>query len=302
MDNFTRLFPLWALLVSLLAYLLSEQLAVLQNLIVPLLALVMFCMGLTLGLDDFRRVLRMPLPILLGVVLQFLLMPLIALLVARLLNLSEQLTAGMIVVGSCAGGTASNVICYLARADVALSITLTLVSTLLGVVVTPLLCSLYLSETVDVDTVGMFLNILQVVFAPVVSGVLVKSALHGRVHAIEPYLPAVAMLVILLIIAIIIALNAGRLAEVGLITCLAVVMHNSGGLAGGYFISRLLGMDRTRSRTIAIEVGMQNSGLGVTLALQFFSATAALPGAIFSVWHNISGSLLAAYWSRDKNS
>ena len=300
MNRFTQLFPLWALLVTGMACLFAAPLTRLQSLIVPLLALVMFCMGLTLSQADFRRVLANPLPVALGVTLQFLLMPLIAWTIAIGLGLSAQLTAGMILVGSCSGGTASNVICYLARGDVALSISMTLVSTLLGIIATPLLCTLYLSRTVDVDTLGMFVNILQVVLLPVAIGTLVRHFWSAGINRIEFLLPGLAVAVILLIIAIIVALNAERLAEIGAITCLAVILHNSGGLAGGYYLSRLMGMDKLRARTIAIEVGMQNSGLGVTLALQFFSATAALPGALFSVWHNISGSLLASWWSRRK--
>jgi len=297
---FNNLFPLWAIVVSILAFLFNEPLTDMQGLIVPMLAMVMFCMGLTLSVEDFKRVTRKPVFIAIGVALQFLLMPLAAFLISHLLQLSDQLTAGMIVVGSCAGGTASNVICYLGKGDVALSISMTLVSTLLGVVITPLLCALYLSQTIAVDTVGMFMNILQVVLIPVLAGTVVKTFLHDWVKRIESILPTIAMTLILLIIAVIVALNSGQLAQVGVITLIAVALHNSTGLAGGYYLSRMLGLDQIRSRTIAIEVGMQNSGLGVALALEFFSATAALPGAIFSVWHNISGSLLAAYWRRKK--
>jgi BASS family bile acid:Na+ symporter len=291
-----RWFPLWALLIALLAFLQPDWFAPRQALIVPLLSLVMFIMGLTLTAADFRRVIVMPRPILIGVSLQFLIMPLAALLLSRSLQLSTQLTAGMVLVGSCAGGTASNVICYLARGDVALSISMTMVSTLLGVVATPLLCSLYLATTIDVDTLGMLLDIVQVVLLPVAGGVLLNRYLRTTIDRLQPVLPSVSVLVILLIIAIVVALNAGRLMEVGLITLLAVVLHNVLGLSGGYYLAHLLGLNLQQCRTIAIEVGMQNSGLGVALALEFFSASAALPGAIFSVWHNISGSLLAAHW------
>ena len=294
---FTRLFPLWAILACMLALSVPDWFTALQGLIVPLLAVVMFAMGLTLGPADFRRVMQTPRPIAIGVTLQFLLMPLIALLLSRMLQLSPDLTAGMVVVGACAGGTASNVICYLGKGDVALSISMTLMSTLLGVLLTPLLCALYLSSTVQVDTAAMLMNILQVVLLPIAGGLLINQLARPLVKKIEPGLPLVAMVMILLIISIIVALNAGRLPEAGLITLAAVILHNSFGLAGGFYISRLLGMDPVRARTIAIEVGMQNSGLGVALSLEFFSATAALPGALFSIWHNISGSLLAARWA-----
>lgn len=302
LNRFNRLFPLWAVLLSCVAFVFNGSFSELQGAIVPLLSGVMFMMGLTLSEADFRRILAAPQPVFIGVVLQFLLMPLLALLLASLLQLSNQLTAGMVLVGSCAGGTASNVICYLAKGDVALSISMTVCSTLIGVVATPLLCSFYLSETVSVDTWGLLSSILQIVLVPVLLGTTVNHFCRGTVMRVEPWLATLSMLVILLIIAIIVALNSANLLEVGLLTLVAVMLHNLLGLAGGFYFSRLMGLDLKQSQTIAIEVGMQNSGLGVALALQFFSATAALPGAIFSVWHNISGSLLATVWSSRRNS
>jgi BASS family bile acid:Na+ symporter len=208
----------------------------------------------------------------------------------------------MVLVGSCAGGTASNVVCYLAKGDVALSISLTMVSTLIGVIATPLLCAFYLSETVNVDTLALLFSIVQIVFIPVVLGFSCKLFISDFSNRVDPFIPTLSVLIIILIIAIVVALNADRLLDVGLITLIAVILHNLSGLAGGYYISRLIGLDIKQSQTVAIEVGMQNSGLGVALATQFFSATAALPGALFSVWHNISGSLLASIWSRKRAS
>ena len=302
MNKFNELFPLWAVLLSIAAFIFNEFFAGLEQAIVPLLALVMFMMGLTLSGADFLRISRDPRPVFVGVVLQFVLMPALALTLASMLQMSNQLTAGMVLVGSCAGGTASNVICYLAKGDVALSISMTMTSTLIGVVATPFLCSFYLSETVSVDTFGMLLSILQIVLVPVALGVLLKHYAENIVMRVETLLPSLSIMIILLIIAIIVALNSGQLLEVGLLTLLAVMLHNLLGLSGGFYISRLFGFDLKQSHTIAIEVGMQNSGLGVALALQFFSATAALPGALFSVWHNISGSILASHWGRKRTS
>ena len=302
MNKFNELFPLWAVLLSIAALIFNEFFAGLEQAIVPLLALVMFMMGLTLSGADFLRISRDPRPVFVGVVLQFVLMPALALTLASMLQMSNQLTAGMVLVGSCAGGTASNVICYLAKGDVALSISMTMTSTLIGVVATPFLCSFYLSETVSVDTFGMLLSILQIVLVPVALGVLLKHYAGNIVMRVEALLPSLSIMIILLIIAIIVALNSGQLLEVGLLTLLAVMLHNLLGLSGGFYISRLFGFDLKQSHTIAIEVGMQNSGLGVALALQFFSATAALPGALFSVWHNISGSILASHWGRKRTS
>ncbi|MEX0962427.1 MAG: bile acid:sodium symporter family protein [Pseudohongiellaceae bacterium] len=299
---FNSLFPLWAILISLTAFFFSAPFAALNSALVPLLTAVMFMMGLTLTKADVLRVAKDPKPVAVGVVLQFLLMPILALTLSKMLQLSNQLTIGMVLVGSCAGGTASNVVCYLAKGDVALSISMTLVSTLVGVIATPLLCAFYLWATVSVDTLALLLSILQMVFIPVVLGFGCNTYLPNLSTRVESLIPTLSILIILLIIAIVVALNADRLLDIGLITLLAVVLHNLSGLAGGFYVSRLLGLDLKQSQTIAIEVGMQNSGLGVALATQFFSATAALPGALFSVWHNISGSLLASFWARKRSS
>jgi bile acid:Na+ symporter, BASS family len=302
MTRFNQLFPLWALLLSVIAFIASDFFAGFETAIVPLLATVMFMMGLTLTRDDFIRIGRDPKALFIGMLLQFLLMPMLALLLAGILQLSNQLTVGMVLVGSCAGGTASNVITYLAKGDVALSISMTMTSTLVGVIATPLLCTFYLSETVSVDTFGMLLSIVQMVFLPVFAGVFVNHLLQTHVAKFEKLLPSISILLILCIIAIVVALNSERLVDIGILTLVAVMLHNSLGLAGGFFVSRLFGFNLKQSHTIAIEVGMQNSGLGVALALQYFSPTAALPGAIFSVWHNVSGSVLASIWGRKRDS
>ena len=300
MQKFNQLFPLWAILLTVAAIIARDTFVLLEPAIVPLLAGIMFLMGLTLEKNDFQRIIAQPQPVMIGVILQFSLMPMLAITLANMLELSTQLTAGMVLVGSCAGGTASNVIAYLSKGDVALSISMTLASTLIGVVATPFLCAFYLSETIAVDTGAMLVSILQMVLLPVVAGALVNYYQRPIVLKIEPALPSIAIVLILIIIAVIVALNADRLPQVGLLTLVAVMLHNTLGLAGGFFISRLFGFSLRQSQTIAIEVGMQNSGLGVALALQYFSATAALPGALFSIWHNISGSLLAARWSRKR--
>ena len=302
MSKFNNLFPLWAVLLSFVAFVFNGFFGNFEQAIVPLLAAVMFIMGLTLTDEDFLRISKDPRPVFVGVLLQFLLMPILALTLATMLQLSNQLTAGMVLVGSCAGGTASNVISYLAKGDVALSISMTMTSTLAGVIATPLLCSFYLSETVAVDTLGMLLSISQIVLVPVVLGSFINHYAHSAVLRFESWLPSISIVIILLIIAIIVALNSQQLLEVGLLTLIAVILHNLLGLTGGFCISRLFGFSLRQSHTIAIEVGMQNSGLGAALALQFFSGAAALPAALFSVWHNISGSILASHWSQKRSS
>jgi BASS family bile acid:Na+ symporter len=294
----TRLFPLWAILGSALAWFLPGWFVTLKPAIVPLLGVVMFGMGITLNAGHFLTILQRPFPVMLGVVLQFLLMPLVAWLLVGLLALPLPLGVGLILVGCCPGGTASNVICYLARGHVALSITLTAVSTLLAVLVTPLLTLVYAGQSVPVPVLDMLLSIFRIIFLPVTLGVLANHFLHDRLSGLRTVFPAVSVAAIVVIIAIIVALNHEQLVHMAGGVVLAVAAHNLLGLLGGYWVPRWLGREERECRTLAIEVGMQNSGLAVALAVKHFSAAAALPGALFSIWHNLSGAALAADWSR----
>ena len=301
-SRLTKLFPILAIAVAATGALRPDSFVAAQFTIIPLLASIMFMMGLTLTRDDAQRIARDPRPVAVGVALQFLLMPILALTLAKLLQLSTPLTVGMVLVGSCAGGTASNVICFLARGDVALSVSMTFVSTLIGVVATPLLSQFYLAEQVAVDELAMIESLLQIVFVPVISGFCFRAVLPRLSAALQPALPLISVICILLIIGIVVALNAPQLRGIGPLIVLAVILHNALGIAGGFTLSRLFGFDLKQSQTIAIEVGMQNSGLAAALSLQFFSATAALPAALFSIWHNISGALLAGHWGRQRDS
>ena len=301
-SRLTKLFPILAIAVAATGALRPDSFVAAQFMIIPLLASIMFMMGLTLTRDDAQRIARDPRPVAVGVALQFLLMPILALTLAKLLQLSTPLTVGMVLVGSCAGGTASNVICFLARGDVALSVSMTFVSTLIGVVATPLLSQFYLAEQVAVDELAMIESLLQIVFVPVISGFCFRAVLPRLSAALQPALPLISVICILLIIGIVVALNAPQLRGIGPLIVLAVILHNALGIAGGFTLSRLFGFDLKQSQTIAIEVGMQNSGLAAALSLQFFSATAALPAALFSIWHNISGALLAGHWGRQRDS
>ena len=301
-SRLTKLFPILAIAVAATGALRPDSFVAAQFTIIPLLASIMFMMGLTLTRDDAQRIARDPRPVAVGVALQLLLMPILALTLAKLLQLSTPLTVGMVLVGSCAGGTASNVICFLARGDVALSVSMTFVSTLIGVVATPLLSQFYLAEQVAVDELAMIESLLQIVFVPVISGFCFRAVLPRLSAALQPALPLFSVICILLIIGIVVALNAPQLRGIGPLIVLAVILHNALGIAGGFTLSRLFGFDLKQSQTIAIEVGMQNSGLAAALSLQFFSATAALPAALFSIWHNISGALLAGHWGRQRDS
>lgn len=293
----TNSFPVLAILAAALGYFLPGAFTPLGNFIVPLLTLIMFAMGLTLTLDNFRGVVAQPRKIAIGTVLQFLLMPLAAYLIAHMLRLERQLVIGLVLVGCCPGGTASNVICYLARGDLALSISLTMVSTLLSVIATPFLTWLYLGQAIDVPVLDMMLNITQIVIVPVAAGILINTWAGQKIEKLTPVLPVVSVIAIVIIIGIVVALNSGNLAVLSLALIAAVILHNAFGFGSAYGLAKLLRLDERTCRTIAIEVGMQNSGLGVALASQFFSAVAALPGAIFSLWHNVAGSMLAGYFN-----
>ena len=272
------------------------------SLINPLLGVIMFGMGLTLKVEDFRVVFSRPKDVLVGCLAQFTVMPALAFGLSRLFGLDEALTIGVILVGCCPGGTASNVITYLAKGDLALSVGMTATSTLLAPLLTPLLVLLLVGETVDVNVVGMLLSILWVVILPIVLGLLVKRLLPKATEQATAYLPAVSTIAICLIVMIVIAANAHKQLAGGWIVILVVMLHNILGLTVGYLIGLLLKMTPAKRRAISVEVGMQNSGLASSLATLHFAAfpMATVPGAIFSVWHNISGAIVARLFARRK--
>ena len=261
----------------------------------PMLGVIMFGMGLTLNLLDFKIVFSRPKDVVIGCLAQFTVMPLLAWGLARAFNLDEALALGVVLVGCCPGGTASNVITYLAKGDLALSVGMTGVSTLLAPLLTPLLTWALAGKSVNVDVVGMLLSILWVVILPIVAGLIVKWLWPKFTEKTIDYLPALSSIVIALIVAIIIAANANKLMAGGLIIVVVVMLHNICGLSLGYLIGRVLGLAGVKRKAISIEVGMQNSGLASSLATIHFAAypLATIPGAIFSVWHNISGAMVA---------
>ena len=298
----TTLFPLGAVAISVISYLFPGLLQPYKGYIVPLLGLVMLGMGMTLRPADFVNVLRRPRPVTLGVALQFILMPCMAWTASAALGLPVELVLGMVLVGSCPGGTASNIICYLAKGEVAVSITLTAVSTLLAIFLTPLLTWLYVGQKVAVPVPAMMLNIFTIVLAPVALGVFINSRFGDRLVVLKRIFPGVSVVAVILIIGIIIANTQTQLALLAAPVIAAVCLHNLSGLAGGYCLAWLFGCDERIRRTLAIEVGMQNSGLAIALVeLTKFPLVAALPGAVFSIWHNISGSVLAAVWGKGEN-
>ena len=270
------------------------------SLINPLLGVIMFGMGLTLKPEDFRVVFSRPKDIIIGCLAQFTVMPLLAFALSRLFALNEALTVGVILVGCCPGGTASNVITYLAKGDLALSVGMTATSTLLAPLLTPLLVLLLVGESVDVNVVGMLLSILWVVILPIILGLLLKRLLPRATEHATAFLPAVSSIAICLIVMIVIAANAHKLLSSGWIIVLVVVLHNVLGLVVGYLIGTMLKLSPAKRRAISVEVGMQNSGLASSLATLHFAAypMAAIPGAVFSVWHNISGAIVARIYTK----
>jgi BASS family bile acid:Na+ symporter len=297
MQIFTiKAFPVLAIIFALLAAIFPQWFIPLSEWIFVLLGVIMFTMGMTLRVADFSRILKMPTVVAIGVAMQFLLMPLFGWILAWAFKLPPLLAAGLILVGSCPGGTASNVICFLSRGDVALSVTLTAISTVLAFLATPFLTWVYVGQSIDVPVLKMLLSILKIVLLPVLAGVVINTYFGQHLERIKPVLPVLSVLTIVIVIAIVTALNVDNFKELTFLVVIAVVLHNLLGLAAGYFITRGLGYDSQTARTLAIEVGMQNSGLGTALAVKYFGAAAALPGALFSVWHNLSGALLAQYW------
>ena len=266
-----------------------------------LLGVVMFGMGLTLNLTDFKIVFSRPKDVITGCLAQFTIMPLLAWVLATVFRLDEALALGVVLVGCCPGGTASNVITYLAKGDLALSVGMTAVSTLLAPLLTPLLTWALAGKTVDVDVAGMLLSILWVVILPIVVGLTVKWIWPKFTEKATDYLPAVSSIAIALIVAIVIGANASKLMAGGLVIIVVVVLHNLCGLSLGYLIGRMLGLSEPKKRAISIEVGMQNSGLASSLATIHFAAypLATIPGAIFSVWHNISGAMVAYLYRKN---
>ena len=260
-----------------------------------LLMIVMFGMGLTLKLSDFAVVFKRPKDIIVGCLAQFTVMPLLAFQLGKLLGLSTELFVGIILVGTCPGGTSSNVITYLSKGDTALSVGMTSVNTLLAPLVTPLLAYLYLRTTVDVDVLSMLLSIVQVVIIPIGLGLLINKFLGKYTQKVIHTLPTVSVAAICLIIAAVVSHNSEKILSTGLIVFVIVILHNLLGYLCGFFIGVIFKMDMPRKKAVAIEIGMQNSGLATTLAAGTFPdlSMATVPGAIFSVWHNISGALLA---------
>jgi len=272
----------------------------LTDAIVPLVQVILFGMGMTLTFDDFARVLKMPKGIFIGFGLQYTVMPLMGFTFAKAFGLEDQVAVGLILVGSCPGGVASNVITYIAGANVALSVTMTACSTLLSPVMTPLAMKILAGRYVPIDAVGMMLSILWMIIVPLIAGLLINRYVRKVAERLVRVLPIVAMLSICIIIAITIAKSQQDILMVGIALLGASICHNAAGFTFGYFGGRIFGMNKIDSKTVAIEVGMQNGGMATGLAFDLFNRIVAMASAVFGPWSAIAGSALASYWRQKK--
>lgn len=265
-----------------------------------LLMIVMFGMGLTLKLEDFKLVFTRPKDILIGCVAQFTLMPLLAFVLGKVFGLDAALLAGVVLVGTCPGGTSSNVITYLSKGDVALSVGMTSVNTLLAPLLTPAITYLLLRTTVSVDPISMFLSIVEVVIIPITLGFIINKLFGKVTQKLVKVLPSISVIAICLIVAAVVSHNSEKIMATGIIVFVVVILHNLLGYACGFGLGKLLHMSVPKTKAISIEIGMQNSGLATSLAGSSFPnlSMATVPGAIFSVWHNISGAILANIYNR----
>jgi len=265
-----------------------------------LLMLVMFGMGLTLKLDDFKIVFVRPKDIIIGCLAQFTIMPLLAFAIGKIFGLEAGLLAGVILVGTCPGGTSSNVITYLSKGDVALSVGMTSVNTLLAPLLTPAITYLLLKTTVTVDVKSMFLSIVNIVIVPILLGFIINKFLEKYTQKVVSLLPMISVISITLIVAAVVSHNSEKILSTGIIVFAVVILHNICGYVCGYLLGVILKLPISKKKALSIEIGMQNSGLATSLAGTAFSslAMATVPGAIFSVWHNISGAILANIFTR----
>ncbi len=294
-----KTFALWVIVFAALALWQPELFVWLKAYIPWILGIIMLGMGMTMTVDDFKGVLQSPKAVLIGVVAQFVVMPGLAFILCKLFNLPPEIAVGVILVGCCPGGTASNVITYMAKGNVALSVACTSVSTLLAPILTPAIFYLLASQWLKIDAASMFISILQVVLLPIVVGLILRTWLKRQVESYIQVMPLVSVIAIVAIVAAIIGGSKAAILQSGLLILAVVILHNGLGYLLGFTAARFFKLPYADSKAIAIEVGMQNSGLGVALAAVHFAASpiTAVPSAIFSLWHNISGPTLATYWA-----
>ena len=297
----SKTFALWAIVFAVLAFYFPSEFKIFAPYIPYLLGLVMFGMGITLTFNDFGEVAKHPKSVFIGVVGQFVIMPSIAFVLAKIFDLPPDLAVGVILVGSCPGGTSSNVMTYLAKGNTALSVACTTISTLLSPLLTPTIFYVLASQWLDIDASAMFLSVLKMVLFPIFLGLVVRALFKKVIEQASQTMPLVSVISIVLILAAVVAVSKDKIVESGLLIFSVVVLHNSLGYLIGFFAAKLFKLNVVDSKAIAIEVGMQNSGLGAALAAAHFNPIAAVPSALFSFWHNVSGPVLANIFSNMKD-
>lgn len=294
----TRYFIVWLVLCSIIVFFFPDTLMYKGGWITNMLCIIMLGMGLTMKIDDFKLIFSRPRDVVIGIVFRYAIMPLVGFCIANSMGLPPSLGAGLILVGCCPSGTASNVICFLAKGDIALSVTVSSFNILLAPILLPPLFLLFAGQSVQVDAMSIFLDTIKVVLVPVFSGLLLRTFYPKFVECIMPLVPPITIIIMIWVIAIVIAVSAAKLATVAIIAFVAVVIHNGIGLILGYGFSKAIGLDENKARSICFEVGIEMSGLAVVLAIAHLDPLAAIPGAIFSVWHNFTGGIIAAYWAK----
>ncbi len=294
-----KTFAVWVMLFAAIAMWMPEAFIWLKAYIAIMLGIIMFGMGMTMTFADFKSVLNRPKAVFIGVVAQFVVMPGLAYALCKLFQLPAEIAIGVILVGCCPGGTASNVITYMAKGNTALSVACTSVSTLLAPLLTPFIFYILASHWIEIDAGSMFVSILQVVLIPIVLGLFIRTLFKHKIERYVQVMPLLSVVAIVAIVAAIIGASKAAILESGLLILAVVVLHNGLGYLLGFWASRIFKLDYPDCKAVAIEVGMQNSGLGVALAAVHFAASpvTAVPSAIFSLWHNISGPALASYWA-----
>ncbi|QZY55759.1 bile acid:sodium symporter family protein [Crassaminicella profunda] len=297
-----KYFAVWVVLAAAIGLISPTAFQWVLPQIALLLGIIMFGMGMTLKGEDFKLVFSRPKEVIFGVIAQYTLMPLIAYGIAVIFNLPPDLAVGVILVGTCPGGTSSNVMTYLAKGDLALSVSMTSVSTLLAPFLTPMVTLWLAGKWIPISATALFISIVKIVLVPIILGLIARKFFGNAVNTGIKILPLISVVSIVLIVGGVVGVNAERILSTALTIFMVVILHNMLGYLLGYFIASKLKMGEAKRRAVAIEVGMQNSGLAVSLAMTHFNPVAAIPAAIFSVWHNISGPLLATFWSNKTNS
>ncbi|WP_413486961.1 bile acid:sodium symporter family protein [Staphylococcus pasteuri] len=293
----TKTFIFWMLFAAVLGFIFPSHISILGGFVPYLLGIVMLGMGMTIDPKDFKIVLQSPKPVIIGVILQFTIMPTLAFLIAKGFQLPPEIAIGVILVGCCPGGTSSNVMSYLAKANVALSVAITSVSTLIAPFVTPALIYIFAHEWLKVSFASMLWSVVQVVLIPIIIGFVFQKVARRFAQKTATALPLISVIAISLILVAVVAGSKTQILKTGLLIFVVVILHNILGYTIGYVLAKVFRMDYKDKKAVAIEVGMQNSGLAVSLATVHFSPLAAVPGAVFSLVHNISGPILAKYWS-----